>query len=911
MRLKTCQFSKNYFGYVFRRFFPYTIIMTLVLLAVNVLVYSMGNEFRIGESLYLIDISIPTQIFMYIIPVILGCAQFRFLFVRNGSDFFGSMPVTRAQLFNSNVLAGLASIVMVIGVNALYLAVSMPLVHPSVMVAPSIYLWYFFYWIVAYGVTFAITAFAATLSGTILAQLVLTFVTAITPGFFITAFQNIACEDCSNVRYVNQYMTIDSADMLIKVLFAPFYPIQQLFFMTYGQEKFTGSFYDIQTWPMLICNVIMLAVFLFASAKLLRRRKFELSGGAYANEKLYAAVKILAVFPFAFFMWRIIAENEEAWLFFLFMIIITVFYIILDICLRKGLSKVKSSVVTYFIALGFSLAVFGGICGVTAIMNTNRIYTSSADIESFTVYMTPAGLEYRDNFVPGEKAMVKFTFSDYELTEAFKEYDSSVKETGSSIVMMRVNVNGRSIYGRYRVSRAFMNRLYELMENDENVWSRLDYTEKRLNSPVLTTVSSDTYHLEFTSSSSYYVGSYNNFEITDKEAAQGLLSMLDRYNSNRKLSARYGYVNESDIPTATAAAVSDSEIYYNNSTTNQLRATFVTYINGVYYTEIYRPETASDVYEFCKYLDMNAKDYLSKRGSFSVALGLDNMAHMFGSDFLGSNEILSNVCRIYGHRIIDAVRESETLPSLDDTVIVRIQDYNSFIYAPVSYSEVIKGLVDTYLAESLEKAKNFDYTSVDSISVSICLDASVDNYIGVGNYWIEKVDENTFNKIMPHFYANPELYTSEGHLAENLKGKTVVEISVETGGRSRYHLYAYMNEDLEKVFTDYSSPLFNNSYDTYLMLKEGTIETLKFDSTIIEEDFIDYFMPYVSFAITGENYKYYDYACEVYCHVLYRGSDGELKEYENWLVLDQRMYEVFTLMQKGLSFEEVQKKLGV
>lgn len=908
MRLKTCQFSKNYFGYVFRRFFPYTIIMTLVLLAVNVLVYSMGNEFRIGESLYLIDVSIPTQIFMYIIPVILGCAQFRFLFTRNGADFFGSMPVTRAQLFNSNVLAGLASIVMVVGVNAVYLAVSMPLVHPSVMVAPSIYLWYFFYWVVAYGVTFAITAFAATLSGTTLAQLVLTFVTAITPGFFVTAFQNIACEDCSHVRYIDQYITIDSADMLIKVLFAPFYPIQQLFFMTYGQEDFTGSFYDIQTWPMLICNVIMLGVFLFASAKLLRRRKFELSGGAYVSEKFYAVVKILAVFPFAFFMWRIIAENGEAWLFFLFMIIITVFYIILDICLRKGLSKIKSAVITYFIALGFSLAVFGGICGVTVIMDACRIPTSSVDIKSFTVYMTPAGLDYRDNVVPNEKAMVKFTFSDYELIEAFKEYDSVAKEN-SSTVTMRVNVNGHSIFGRYRVSRAFVNRLYELMEEDENVWEKLDYTQKRLDSPVLTTVSSDTYHLEFASSSSYYVGSYNNFEITNKEAAQGLLSMLDRYNAERKISARYGYV--ADVNQPTVAAVDDSEVYYYNKTTNQLRATFVTYINGVYYTEEYRPSSEKDLAEFCKYLDMNAKDYLSKRGSFSVSLGLDNVEHMFGADFLGSNEILTNVCRIYGHRIIDAVRESETLPSLEDTVIIRIQDYNSFVYAPVSYNDVIKELVEAYLAESLEKAKTFDYTSADTLVFNICFDASVDNYINVGTYRTERIDEKILNKIMPYFSANPELYTSEGHLAEKLKGKTVVEITVEVGNRSRYHFYAYMNDELEKVFTDSSSPLFSNPYDTYLTLKEGTIESLKFDSTPIKEDFMDYFMPYVSFAITGESYKYYDYACEVYCEVVFLTNDGTLKEYQNWLVLDQKMYEVYSLMQKGLSFEEVQKKLGV
>jgi hypothetical protein len=120
-----------------------------------------------------------------------------------------------------------------------------------------------------------------------------------------------------------------------------------------------------------------------------------------------------------------------------------------------------------------------------------------------------------------------------------------------------------------------------------------------------------------------------------------------------------------------------------------------------------------------------------------------------------------------------------------------------------------------------------------------------------------------------------------------------------------------MNDDLSKAFTDTSSQLYNNTYDTYMTLKEGTINTLKFDSILIEEDFIDYFMPYVSFAITGESYKNYDYAMEVYCRVVFIDADGNSKEYERWLVLDKQMAEVFHMMQKGLSFEEVQKKLGV
>ena len=143
MFLKTLQSDARYSKYIFKRFFPYTLIMTCTLLAINILVYSIVNYYRVGEALYLIDISIPTQIFMYIMPVILGCAQFRFLFARSGADFLGAMPTTRAQLFNSNIISGLASIFIMVGVNAVYLAISMPLVHPDTMIAPSMYLWYF------------------------------------------------------------------------------------------------------------------------------------------------------------------------------------------------------------------------------------------------------------------------------------------------------------------------------------------------------------------------------------------------------------------------------------------------------------------------------------------------------------------------------------------------------------------------------------------------------------------------------------------------------------------------------------------------------------------------------------------------------------------------------------------------
>ena len=150
------------------------------------------------------DLSNTTAIIVFIFPVILAFILYGFVFRRNEVDFVISKPITRRQIFGSNLIGGIIFILLVILINTLgFILLSL---LTKLYIPMGAVIDYFIYWFITYVFIFIISIFAISIAGNIMSSLiVIALVLLLYPTFTLIEYNArvnssdtyLVCQDSS------------------------------------------------------------------------------------------------------------------------------------------------------------------------------------------------------------------------------------------------------------------------------------------------------------------------------------------------------------------------------------------------------------------------------------------------------------------------------------------------------------------------------------------------------------------------------------------------------------------------------------------------------------------------------------------------------------------------------------------
>ncbi|SDJ82337.1 DUF6449 domain-containing protein [Sediminibacillus albus] len=160
----------------------------------NILMRESDNQFDYSyEFENLLDSNGEIQLFLhYIIPVALGVFLFRYMQVKNASDFIHSLPLKRGRLFNQHFIAGVFMLIVPLIITAVLLAVMQPVLDLQAVYSQKD-IWQ---WFAASAVftllLFSSSVFIAMFTGISAVQGVLTYIFLLFPaGILVLIYSNL------------------------------------------------------------------------------------------------------------------------------------------------------------------------------------------------------------------------------------------------------------------------------------------------------------------------------------------------------------------------------------------------------------------------------------------------------------------------------------------------------------------------------------------------------------------------------------------------------------------------------------------------------------------------------------------------------------------------------------------------
>ena len=303
MRSMNSIFSGRYYIYSLKRILPYALAMTAIMIVLNVMTYVVNNPFGYETCIYTVNISFVTIPLMYLYPVLLSVGLFNFLHKKNKSDFFGSSPIKRTSLFITNIIVGFTVIAGMLLINTFVLLAIVKTNYALNIASPMIFFEHFIVWLAGYMVVFAIASLAASISGTVIAQLLATCIFLFLPAFLAYMVQAPLFEGMNNPNLSNYtavtsdlfYLNTVSMDSIF--MFRSYHTL--LFAFLFNFNGFYG-FGNIAGLLNILYNFILAAGVIILGAVMLKKRSFETAEMPFKNNIILDVMLGLAFFPLFF-----------------------------------------------------------------------------------------------------------------------------------------------------------------------------------------------------------------------------------------------------------------------------------------------------------------------------------------------------------------------------------------------------------------------------------------------------------------------------------------------------------------------------------------------------------------------------------------------------------------------------------
>ncbi len=359
------------FKYLYQNFKKSKSILIFLVCAVFFInLWLVGVNLLSGNIIIDFDsLSNISAVIAFILPVILAFSLFGFVFKRKEVDFIMSKPISRRQIYVSNIFGGIVYIFVIILLNTL--GFTLLALFTDLFIPAGAIIDYFVFWLFTYIFVFIVSIVGISISGSRIGAIVIVaLIILLYPCLSVmneslknnTEYKvNLVCrdEDCfPSTEYCVGEKCLEQIDNNEYI-----YDVDTMFtgvFTTpidYYRDGFTNY--------SLIKTIILTIVYGVCGYFLFKHRKMENSDVSFKDNKVYQIVKLLTYIPvtyIAFYLWL----NDNAFL--LVSIIICIgYYFIYDLIMKKELKdifKLISEILVY-------TALFVGIYFIVGLYNNN------------------------------------------------------------------------------------------------------------------------------------------------------------------------------------------------------------------------------------------------------------------------------------------------------------------------------------------------------------------------------------------------------------------------------------------------------------------------------------------------------------------------------------------------------------
>ena len=350
------------FKYLYQNFKKSKAIIIFLICAIFFInLWMVGINLLSGN--YIIDFSALSRvsaIIAFIFPIILAFTLFGFVFRKQEIDFIIAKPISRKQIFWSNICGGIGIILFTILLNTLGFVLLNLLT--DLFIPLGVLFDYFIYWVVSYIFIFIVASLGISVAGNIAGAIVI--IGLLIFFFPILSYLSFNIKTNFNAKYIacesseciantdacrnNINCKIDSSD-------GTYY---YYLYNNYDSILTTPVNYykDLYNTTSVIKTIILTIIYLIGAYYLFKYRKMENSEIGFKNKYLYKVIKIIAYIPVLGLAYLLFDSDS---VFLLVSIIICLgYYFIFDLVIDRNIKYIFKTLAEFIVVTFLFIIIY-------------------------------------------------------------------------------------------------------------------------------------------------------------------------------------------------------------------------------------------------------------------------------------------------------------------------------------------------------------------------------------------------------------------------------------------------------------------------------------------------------------------------------------------------------------------------
>lgn len=332
---------------------------------INILILFMLNDNNhSNEVITLPVLSIINFLGIFILPIVISICLFGYVFKKRSVDFVNSMPISRKSIFITNTIGGIAILVLMNLINAIFIYILSNTLS-NLIIPTGMIIDYFILWTIAYVFVFTVSNIAVSISGNMITSIAVSaLILFLVP--FIHAFISNALPlnhdseyiiECNNKECIpdNYYGVGTTVRNLAKKNKYTMYLNRKSSSYNYTlPSNFVFNFLfngntnpNVYNTTSIIKTFIISLIYIVIGYFLFLKRKMEVCETSFKNIMVHNIVKCLTMVPILSFVYLILRESYFDLVSLLILLVIIVgYYFIYDLITRKGINYLKKNIFT-------------------------------------------------------------------------------------------------------------------------------------------------------------------------------------------------------------------------------------------------------------------------------------------------------------------------------------------------------------------------------------------------------------------------------------------------------------------------------------------------------------------------------------------------------------------------------------
>lgn len=289
------------------------------------------------------DLSTVTSLIAFLLPLLLAFVLLGFVFKKSTVDFIMSKPITRKQIYGSNILGGIAFIFIIILLNTIGFTLLGWLT--DLFIPAGAILDYFIYWLVTYIFVFIASVIGISVAGNIISFLVVVALILFLYPCFTLMDYSLRYENSNNVKLEcndeaclpDEIYCVRNETCLANLENGEYiYDVDQKYDSTLSTP--VNYYNEGVANASVIKTIILSIIYLIGGYFIFKYRKMENSEVGFKNKYLYKVIKFLTFIPVTYISYVI--YSSDTLLIFLAVIICISYYFIYDLIIKRELTNI-------------------------------------------------------------------------------------------------------------------------------------------------------------------------------------------------------------------------------------------------------------------------------------------------------------------------------------------------------------------------------------------------------------------------------------------------------------------------------------------------------------------------------------------------------------------------------------------